>query len=210
MSYEAVRKDYVKHVLEESDCLENPIEMLENWLNEALKETQDANAMTLTTVSAEGKPSSRVVLIRKLDERGVIFYSNYSSKKASELKENPNAAVNFFWPWVERQVRVEGTVIKLPEAESDAYFKSRPRESQIGAWASDQSDEMTSRDQLEKRFQEVTQKFENKDVPRPEFWGGYIIQPSLIEFWQGRASRLHDRIKYEPFENRWKFKRLFP
>jgi pyridoxamine 5'-phosphate oxidase len=111
---------------------------------------------------------------------------------------------------VERQVRVEGTVIKLPEAESDAYFKSRPRESQIGAWASDQSDEMTSRDQLEKRFQEVTQKFENKDVPRPEFWGGYIIQPSLIEFWQGRASRLHDRIKYEPFENRWKFKRLFP
>lgn len=210
MSYEAVRKDYVKHVLEESDCLENPIEMLENWLNEALKETHDANAMTLTTVSAEGKPSSRVVLIRKLDERGVIFYSNYSSKKAADLEDNPHSAVNFFWPWLERQVRLEGTVIKLSEAESDAYFKSRPRESQLGAWASDQSDEMTSRDQLEKRFLEVTQKFENEDVPRPEFWGGYIIQPNSIEFWQGRASRLHDRIKYEPFENRWKFKRLFP
>lgn len=210
MSYEAVRKDYVKHVLEESDCLDSPIKMLENWLNDALKETEDANAMTLTTVNADGRPSSRVVLIRKLDERGIIFYSNYSSKKATDLNENPNAAVNFFWPWLERQVRVEGTVIRLPEEESDTYFKSRPRESQIGAWASAQSDEMTSRDQLEKRVEEVSLKFEGQDVPRPEFWGGFIIQPNLFEFWQGRASRLHDRIKYEPFENRWKFKRLFP
>jgi pyridoxamine 5'-phosphate oxidase len=210
MSYEAVRKDYVKHVLEEADCLDNPIEMLENWLHEALKETEDANAMTLTTVNAHGRPSSRVVLIRKLDERGIIFYTNYSSKKSIDLQENPSAAVNFFWPWLERQVRVEGEVEKLPEAESDAYFKTRPRESQIGAWASAQSEEMTSRDQLEKKVSELTHQFEGLEVPRPEFWGGYIIQPTMFEFWQGRASRLHDRIKYEPFENRWKFKRLFP
>lgn len=210
MSYEAVRKDYVKHVLEEADCLDNPIDMLEAWLREALLETEDANAMTLTTVSAEGKPSSRVVLIRKLDQRGIIFYSNYTSKKASDLRQNPNAAVNFFWPWIERQVRVEGTVTKLSAAESDAYFASRPRESQIGAWASSQSDKMTTRDELEKRVEQFTLKFEGSSVPRPEFWGGFILQPNAFEFWQGRASRLHDRIKYEPFENAWKFKRLFP
>ncbi len=210
MSYEAARKDYVKHVLEESDCLESPIEMLESWLHEAVQETEDANAMTLTTVDAMGRPSSRMVLIRKLDQRGVVFYSNYTSKKSLDINENPNVAVNFFWPWLERQVRVEGTVVRLPEAESDAYFKSRPRESQIGAWASTQSEEMTSRDQLEKRAEEFALRFEGQEVPRPEFWGGFIIQPNMFEFWQGRASRLHDRIKYEPFENRWKFKRLFP
>ena len=181
-----------------------------NRASEAVQETEDANAMTLTTVDAMGRPSSRMVLIRKLDQRGVVFYSNYTSKKSLDINENPNVAVNFFWPWLERQVRVEGTVVRLPEAESDAYFKSRPRESQIGAWASTQSEEMTSRDQLEKRAEEFALRFEGQEVPRPEFWGGFIIQPNMFEFWQGRASRLHDRIKYEPFENRWKFKRLFP
>lgn len=210
MSYEAVRKDYVKHTLEEADCKENPIEMLDAWLKIALEESEDANAMTLTTVNAKGEPSSRVVLIRKLDERGIVFYTNYESKKGTDLAENPNVAVNFFWPWLERQVRVQGSVVKLSAEESDAYFDTRPRESQLGAWASAQSDTMTTRDELEKALLVITEKFANKQVPRPPFWGGYLITPAYFEFWQGRANRLHDRIAYSRADNKWQFKRLFP
>jgi pyridoxamine 5'-phosphate oxidase len=210
MSYEAVRKDYVKHTLEEADCKADPIEMLDDWLKTALEESQDANAMTLTTVDAASRPSSRVVLIRKLDERGLVFYTNYSSKKGADLEVNPEVAVNFFWPWLERQVRVQGRVEKLPVEESDAYFASRPRESQLGAWASDQSDTMTTRDQLERALKDVEERFKDQDVPRPSDWGGYLIKPHYFEFWQGRASRLHDRIVYTSSVGTWTFRRLFP
>lgn len=210
MSYEAVRKDYVKHTLEEVDCKENPIEMLDAWLKMALEESEDANAMTLTTVNEHGEPSSRVVLIRKLDARGLIFYTNYNSKKGKDMAENANVAVNFFWPWLERQVRVQGKVTKLSEEESDAYFASRPRESQLGAWASAQSDTMTTRDELEKAMVKITDEFKGKDVPRPPYWGGYLITPGYFEFWQGRASRLHDRIAYSTDGKTWTFRRLFP
>jgi len=210
MSYEAVRKDYVKHTLEEADCLTDPIEMLDQWLKEALQDSVDANAMTLNTVNAEGFPESRVVLIRQLDHRGLVFYTNYESAKGSEITNNPKVGVNFFWPALERQVRVRGMAKKLSESESDAYFNTRPRESQIGAWASIQSEEMTTRDQLEKRLEEFQSKFEGQEVPRPPHWGGYLIEPNYFEFWQGRASRLHDRIKYEPTSEGWVFKRLFP
>jgi pyridoxamine 5'-phosphate oxidase len=210
MSYEAVRKDYVKHTLEEADCKADPIEMLDDWLKIALEESQDANAMTLTTVDAASRPSSRVVLIRKLDERGLVFYTNYSSKKGADLEVNPEVAVNFFWPWLERQVRVQGRVEKLPVEESDAYFASRPRESQLGAWASDQSDTMTTRDQLERALKDVEERFKDQEVPRPSHWGGYLIKPHYFEFWQGRASRLHDRIVYTSSDGAWTFRRLFP
>ncbi len=210
MSYEAVRKDYVRHTLEKSDCKADPIEMLDDWLKLALEESLDANAMTLTTVNAAGRPSSRVVLIRNLDERGLVFYTNYTSKKGADLEVNPQAAVNFFWPWLERQVRVEGLVEKLSAEESDAYFASRPRASQLGAWASDQSDTMTTRDQLERALEAVEKRFEGKEVPRPPHWGGYLLKPDHFEFWQGRASRLHDRIVYTPLKNGWEFRRLFP
>lgn len=210
MSYEAVRKDYVRHTLEEADCKADPIEMLDAWLKFALEENIDANAMTLTTVGAHQKPSSRVVLIRKLDERGLVFYTNYTSKKAKDLEVNPYVAVNFFWSWLERQVRVEGKVRKLSSDESDAYFASRPRASQLGAWASDQSDTMTTRDQLELALRDITARFEGKDVPRPPYWGGYLIEPDYFEFWQGRASRLHDRIVYTSTDGLWQFRRLFP
>lgn len=210
MSYEAVRRDYVKHTLEEKDCLADPIEMLDDWLKEALNESEDANAMTLTSIDESGFPDSRVVLIRKLDERGIVFYTNYESAKGKDIAKDPKVSVNFFWPWLERQVRIKGVAERLSSAESDAYFRSRPRPSQLGAWSSIQSETMHSRDELEKRIEEFTQKFEGQDVPRPPHWGGYIIRPTYFEFWQGRASRLHDRIVYEPVGSGWGFKRLFP
>ncbi|NQV52436.1 MAG: pyridoxamine 5'-phosphate oxidase [Flavobacteriales bacterium] len=210
MSYEAVRKDYAKHTLEESDCLSDPIDMLDHWLKEALIEMEDANAMTLTTVSPEGYPESRVVLIRQLDQEGLVFYTNYESAKGKDIASNPKVGVNFFWPWLERQVRVRGTAERISAEASDAYFKSRPRESQLGAWASIQSAKMTARNQLDKQLLECTERFKDQDVPRPPHWGGFRIKPQYFEFWQGRTSRLHDRIKYESVDGGWKLSRLFP
>lgn len=210
MSYEAVRKDYLKQKLEETDCLESPVAMLDAWLQEALMGVEDANAMTLTTVNAEGYPESRIVLLRKLDERGLVFYTNYESSKGKDIAQNAKVGVNFFWPWMERQVRVRGTAVRVSEEESDAYFASRPRESQLGAWASMQSEEMSTRDHLEQRLREFTAKFEEQNVPRPPHWGGYLIEPIYFEFWQGRSSRLHDRIRYQRVEGAWKMSRLFP
>ena len=210
MSYNTFRKDYIKHTLEEADCLANPKDMLEGWLQEALKESVDANAMTLSTIDANGSPESRIVLIQLLDDRGLIFFTNYESSKGKAIAQNPNVAVNFFWPWLERQVRVVGVAEQISAEESDAYFALRPRESQLGAWASQQSDVMTTRDELDQRLAEVSKRFEGKDVPRPAFWGGFLIRPTVFEFWQGRANRLHDRIKYTPSKRGWSFARLFP
>jgi len=203
------RKSYEKHSLEVEDLKATPHEMLEFWLSE-VEELHDYNAMVVSSVDASGQPHSRVVLLRGVNEDGLKFYTNYSSNKGQELEQNNKVALNFFWPTVERQVRVEGELYKLSDAESDAYFNSRPRESQIGAWVSPQSSTIESREVLNERFREYTDKFEGHPVPRPAHWGGYIIRPNYFEFWQGRPSRLHDRLTFQLMEGSWKISRLAP
>jgi pyridoxamine 5'-phosphate oxidase len=203
------RKSYEKHSLEVEDLKATPHEMLEFWLSE-VEELHDFNAMVVSSVDAFGQPHSRVVLLRGVNEDGLKFYTNYSSNKGQELEQNNKVALNFFWPTVERQVRVEGELYKLSDAESDAYFNSRPRESQIGAWVSPQSSTIESREVLNERFREFTDKFEGHPVPRPAHWGGYIIRPNYYEFWQGRPSRLHDRLTYRLHDGAWKISRMAP
>ncbi len=203
------RKSYEKHSLEVEDLKATPHEMLEFWLSE-VEELHDFNAMVVSSVDASGQPHSRVVLLRGVNEEGLKFYTNYSSHKGQELEQNNKVALNFFWPTVERQVRVEGELQKLTDAESDAYFNSRPRESQIGAWVSPQSSTIESREVLNERFREFTDKFEGHPVPRPAHWGGYIIRPNYFEFWQGRPNRLHDRLTYKLHDGAWKISRMAP
>lgn len=203
------RKSYEKHSLEVEDLKATPHEMLEFWLSE-VEELHDFNAMVVSSVDASGQPHSRVVLLRGVNEEGLKFYTNYSSHKGQELEQNNKVALNFFWPTVERQVRVEGELHKLSDAESDAYFNSRPRESQIGAWVSPQSSTIESREVLNERFREYTDKFEGHPVPRPAHWGGYIIRPNYYEFWQGRPNRLHDRLTYRLHDGAWKISRMAP
>ena len=203
------RKSYEKHSLEVEDLKATPHEMLEFWLSE-VEELHDFNAMVVSSVDASGQPHSRVVLLRGVNEEGLKFYTNYSSHKGQELEQNNKVALNFFWPTVERQVRVEGELHKLSDAESDAYFNSRPRESQIGAWVSPQSSSIESREVLNERFREFTDKFEGHPIPRPAHWGGYIILPKYFEFWQGRPNRLHDRLTYSLIEGNWSIGRMAP
>jgi pyridoxamine 5'-phosphate oxidase len=203
------RKSYEKHSLEVEDLKATPHEMLEFWLSE-VEELHDYNAMVVSSVDASGQPHSRVVLLRGVNEDGLRFYTNYTSNKGQELEQNNKVALNFFWPTVERQVRVEGELHKLTDAESDAYFNSRPRESQIGAWVSPQSSRIDSREILNERFREFTDKFEGHPVPRPAHWGGYIIRPKYYEFWQGRPNRLHDRLTYSLVEGNWTIGRMAP
>jgi pyridoxamine 5'-phosphate oxidase len=203
------RKSYEKHSLEVEDLKATPHEMLEFWLSE-VEELHDFNAMVVSSVDASGQPHSRVVLLRGVNEEGLRFYTNYSSHKGQQLEQNNKVALNFFWPTVERQVRVEGELHKLSDAESDAYFNSRPRESQIGAWVSPQSSIIESREILNERFREFTDKFEGHPVPRPAHWGGYIIRPKYFEFWQGRPNRLHDRLTYRLQDGVWKIGRMAP
>jgi pyridoxamine 5'-phosphate oxidase len=173
-------------------------------------EQLDLNAMTLATADKHGRPSARIVLLKGLDERGFMFYTNYNSRKGHELAENPEAALVFYWPEQERQVTIAGQVSKLPKAESEAYFESRPRGSQIGAWASDQSAVVGDRTELEKKWQEFEAKFP-KEVPCPEHWGGYVLAPKRMEFWQGRPNRLHDRFRYTRQNDKsWSIERLSP
>jgi pyridoxamine 5'-phosphate oxidase len=174
-------------------------------------EMSDLNAMTLSTADKEGRPSARVVLLKGLDERGFIFYTNYNSRKGRELAENPDTALTFYWPQLERQVCVAGTVSKVSPEESEDYFKSRPRGSRIAAWASDQSSVVQNRGELEEKWQRIEHQYQGKEVPRPEHWGGYVLSPSRIEFWQGRPNRLHDRFRYlrQP-EGGWTLERLAP
>ncbi len=203
------RKSYEKHSLEVEDLKATPHEMLEFWLSE-VEDLHDFNAMVVSSVDASGQPHSRVVLLRGVNEEGLKFYTNYTSNKGLELEQNNKVALNFFWPSVERQVRVEGELHKLSDAESDAYFNSRPRESQIGAWVSPQSSTIESREVLNERFREFTDKFEGHPVPRPAHWGGYIIRPKYFEFWQGRPNRLHDRLTYSLVEGNWSIGRMAP
>jgi pyridoxamine 5'-phosphate oxidase len=203
------RKSYEKHSLEIEDLKTTPHEMLEFWLSE-VEELHDYNAMVVSSVDASGQPHSRVVLLRGLNQEGLRFYSNYDSNKGRQLDHNNKVALNFFWPTVERQVRVEGELHKLSDAESDAYFNSRPRESQIGAWVSPQSSTIESREILSERFREFTDKFEGQVVPRPSNWGGYLVRPNYFEFWQGRPNRLHDRLAYSLENGIWMVSRMAP
>lgn len=207
-----LRKDYGKMGLSELDLNPDPIKQFESWFTEAANaEILEPNAFTLSTVSALGKPSSRIVLLRNFDYRGFTFYTNYDSRKGSDIAANPNVAMNFFWADLERQIRINGIAERISTLESIDYFKSRPRASQIGAWASDQSKELASRELLEARIAEIEKQFAGKDVEKPPFWGGFCIKPETIEFWQGRPSRLHDRLRYTRIPNaEWKIERLNP
>ena len=207
-----LRKDYGLMGLSEKDLFPDPIRQFERWFTEvANAEIIEPNAFTLSTVSALGKPTSRIVLLRNFDARGFTFYTNYESKKGTDIEANPNVSMNFFWPDLERQIRITGVAEKLSRMESMDYFKSRPRLSQIGAWASDQSKPLESRELLEHKIAEIEKRFEGRDVEIPPFWGGFCVIPDSIEFWQGRPGRLHDRLRYAKQENgEWLIERLNP
>lgn len=206
-----LRKEYTRQGLSESDIKPNPFEQFQTWFDQSLAaQLLEPNAMTLATL-AEGKPSARVVLLKHFDQRGFVFYTNYQSRKGQELAQNPWAALVFWWAGLERQVRVEGHVEQIPEQESDEYFQSRPWGSRLGAWASDQSRVVGNRQLLEHRLAELESKYQNQDIPRPPHWGGYRLEPTAIEFWQGRPNRLHDRLCYRRLDNgNWLIERLSP
>jgi len=212
MSLEDLRRDYGKRDLNESAVDPDPLAQLRLWLDEAVASgVHDANAMTLATADAQGRPSARVVLVRGLDANGLTFFTNYTSRKGQDLAENPNAAVTFFWPLMERQVRVEGTTAMVSARESDEYFRSRPRDAQLSAWVSKQSSVIVGgRAELELLFADLEQQFAGKDIIRPPHWGGYRLTPTRIEFWQGRPGRLHDRLCYKWIDHLWRMERLAP
>jgi len=208
-----MRADYRFRTLEYEQANPNPILQFEVWFQEAIdNDVREANAMTLATCTVEGKPSARTVLLKGFDESGFVFYTNYNSRKGHELISNPHAALVFCWLQQERQVRIEGKVEKLSEEASTAYFQSRPKGSQIGAWASPQSQIIENRVILEKNVQNLEEKHSEVEIlPRPPHWGGFRVVPQVIEFWQGRSSRLHDRLQYEKWEDgTWKIVRLAP
>jgi len=205
-----IRRDYLKSGLLESNILQNPIDQFSLWFNEAINgKVVDGNAMALSTIS-NNRAVSRIVLLKSFDENGFIFFTNYSSSKARELAENNSASLLFYWAELERQVRIEGFITKISLKESDEYFHERPRESQIGAWASRQSEVLESREVLEQKFKRYEKEFAEKSVPLPPFWGGYILKPDLFEFWQGRPNRLHDRIIFKNNNLKWEIQRLYP
>lgn len=235
MAIADMRRNYTAGELERQDLKADPLDQFQTWFDAAahargksrwrkigiaiydvwqavLGNTRvEVNAMTLATVGADGKPSSRTVLLKGADARGFIFYTNYDSRKGRELAGNQNAALTFFWPELERQVCIAGTVTKVSREESEAYFKSRPKGSRIGAWASNQSSVVADRAALEKIWQEIAARFPGDDVPLPPNWGGFVLRPERIEFWQGRASRMHDRFSYtRQADDSWRVERLSP
>ena len=206
-----IRKDYKLKSLLESEVSDNPFSQFGKWWNDAIESNIDEiNAMTLSTVSAEGKPSSRIMLLKGYDEKGFVFFTNYESRKGKEISDNPNVCLLFFWKELERQVRIEGKLVKLDDAYNDEYYHSRPVGSQVGAWASKQSTEIENREYLETNFKKLSEQFEGIEIPRPDHWGGYSVIPERIEFWQGRSNRLHDRLVYTLDNQSWRIKRLSP
>ena len=205
-------KDYAGDALDEKTLNPNPVSQFKSWFADAAATGMHLpEAMTLATSTREGKPAARMLLLKQADDRGFVFYTNYRSTKARELDQNPFAALVFYWPQLERQVRVEGSVSRVSARESDEYFRTRPRESQIGALASPQSEVIENREVLERRFRELEESYRDREVDRPEHWGGYRLKPARIEFWKGRRGRLHDRIVYDlQPDGSWSIKRLAP
>jgi pyridoxamine 5'-phosphate oxidase len=211
MRIDTLRNEYNFSGLTRRNVDENPFAQFEKWLKEAVDfEEKEPTAMALSTIGVNGFPQSRIVLLKYFDKNGFIFFTNYLSEKGKAIEKNPAVSLHFFWPLLERQVRISGFAEKTSRKISKKYFQSRPLESQIAAWASEQSKEIPSRDYLEQRFREFSSKFENQPPLLPSFWGGYKVIPKKIEFWQGRENRLHDRILYEKISNNWEIKRLAP
>ena len=206
-----LREDYSLSTLDENDVHADPIQQFKLWLDESLKAMlPEPNAMTLSTVDSEQKPHSRIVLLKGIEKNGFIFYTNYKSDKGRDIESNPNVSICFLWKELERQVRIEGIAKKISSESSEEYFVSRPVKSQIGALASEQSSVIENRAILEEKFEALTKLYSTGHVPMPDHWGGYVVEPTSIEFWQGRRSRLHDRIKYEKEKKNWIINRLAP
>lgn len=210
MDLHNIRAEYRKRILSQHDCLENPVKQFEQWMDEAItSQVNEPTAVNVATVDENGRPSSRMVLLKEVNEQGFVFFTNYHSHKGRAIEHNPYVAMTFFWPELERQVRIEGKAVKLPAEQSDEYFSSRPYTSSIGAWASEQSAVISSYKSLLAKAALVAAKHPI-NVPRPSHWGGYLVVPDSVEFWQGRPSRLHDRIRYRLENNEWIRERLSP
>jgi pyridoxamine 5'-phosphate oxidase len=206
-----LRHDFSKQTLDESDVNKSPFLQFEKWFKEAVDaHVNEPNAMTVATASTSGMPAARILLLRNFNENGFVFYSNYVSRKGEEIDANPQCALLFFWPELERQVRIEGVLEKQTAEESDIYFNTRPRTSKLGAWTSPQSKVVANRKALDDAYEEMSKQYPTDNVPRPPHWGGYVLKPSSIEFWQGRPSRMHDRILYTLVDSNWKIERLAP
>ena len=207
------RKSYNKEELLESTCPKNPMELFNQWFKNAeeSKKIEEPNAMNISTIGKDGFPKNRIVLLKKIVPKGFIFFTNYTSEKGQAIKENNNICLSFFWPALEQQIIIKGKTEKLPESSSDDYFNSRPEGSKLGAWASNQSNVVASRKELEDNLRKFEEEFKHKQIPRPKHWGGYLTKPISIEFWQGRPNRMHDRILYQLEKDfSWKLERLAP
>jgi pyridoxamine 5'-phosphate oxidase len=211
MTIADIRREYARARLDEASVSSDPLEEFARWFDEALTaQVLEPNAMTLATATEDGAPSARVVLLKGFDQRGFVFFTDYRSRKGIELNRNPRAALVLYWPELERQVRITGRAATIPPQDSEAYFRTRPRRSRISAWVSHQSQIVGSRKALDDRVPEVEKKFPGEDVPLPPYWGGFRVAPDAIEFWQGRESRLHDRIRYVRAGDEWRIERLSP
>jgi pyridoxamine 5'-phosphate oxidase len=212
MNVANLRRDYARQTLLEKSANPSPFQQFQTWFTQALEaQVIEPNAMTLATVTPDGKPAARIVLLKDMDERGFVFYTNFQSRKGQELTQTPVAALVFWWGELERQVRIEGTIALVSPAEADVYFQSRPRGSQLGAWVSQQSQVIPNRDALEQRLMALEQEYSDRPIPRPPHWGGYRLMPTYFEFWQGRANRLHDRLCYRQISSdAWNMQRLSP
>ena len=211
MSIAHLRREYARARLDERDVDPDPLVQFHKWFDDARRaELPEPNAMTLATATPAGVPSARMVLLKAADERGFTFFTDYRSRKGQELEANPHAALVFFWGELERQVRITGTVSRVSREETEAYFRTRPRESRLGAWTSNQSTVLAGRETLEARLREVAARHPGDEVPTPPHWGGYFLKPDALEFWQGRESRLHDRVRYQREAGSWRIERLSP